>query len=71
MAKNKPHAFTVEQVLVVHCQPLNDQWETDAHRTPKCIVPYAVAKSKYDSWDYEWFAVMPNGLLRLIKECEC
>ena len=70
MAKDRPHAFTVEQVVVVRCVPLNDQWECDCDRIPVCLVSEAVARKNYKGGQYEWYGVMPNGRLQKIKECD-
>jgi hypothetical protein len=57
----------VDKVLVVHCKPLDDQWECDCERTPLIIVPYNTAKQAYDKDQYEWYAIKPSGALNLIK----
>ena len=66
MAKKE---FTVEQVVVVKCKPL-DGWACDCDRTPICLIPYRTAQKNYVGRQYEWYAVMPNGRLQCIKETE-
>lgn len=49
-----------DSFLVVKCTPLNDQYETDAHREPLCITADLVS--------YEVYQIKEDGTLELIKE---
>lgn len=51
--------------LVVKCTPLNDQYETDAHREPLCIT---ADTASYEGEGYEIYQIKENGTLELIKE---
>lgn len=62
--------FTASQVVVVKCKPLLDGWECEFDRTPICMVSHSVATKNYGGKQYEHYAVMPNGRLELIKECD-
>ena len=55
------------KVLVVHCKPLDDQWECDCDKTPCMIVDRTMAKKYYNGFGYEWYAIKPYGALHLIK----
>lgn len=57
-------------VVVVRCKPLMDQWETDCDRTLVCLTTKENAERTYKGGCYEHYAVMPNGKLVLIKECD-
>lgn len=52
--------------LVVKCTPLNDQYETDAHREPLCITADLVS---YEGEGYEIYQIKKDGTLELVKEC--
>jgi hypothetical protein len=69
MSKNVVEVFT-DKVLVVHCKPLNDQWECDCERTPVMVVDKTMARKYYYKYGYEWYAIKPNGALHLIKGWE-
>lgn len=49
--------------LIVKCEELHDQWETDAHRTPICLT------EDYSSYglDYEVYEVEEDNSLKRIK----
>lgn len=49
-----------DSFLVVKCIPLNDQYETDAHREPLRITA--------DIDSYEVYQIKEDGTLELIKE---
>ena len=57
-------------IVVVKCKPLNDQWECEFERTPVCLTTKENAKRAYNGKFYEHYAVMPNGRLKLVKECD-
>jgi hypothetical protein len=50
--------------LIVKCEPLNDQYECEADRTPICLT------EDYSSYGrgYEVYEVMKDNSLKLIKE---
>lgn len=60
----------MEKVLIVRCEPLGDQWECDADRFPLVVTTLYKAQEKYNSWEYEWYAIQLNGTLEIIKEGE-
>lgn len=51
--------------LVVKCTPLNDQYETDAHREPLCITADITS---YEGEGYEVYQIKKDGTLEQIKE---
>lgn len=57
-------------VVVVRCKPLNDPWECDCDRIPVCLTTKDNAERSYKGGCYEHYAVMPNGRLELVKECD-
>ena len=57
-------------VVVVRCKPLNDQWECEFDRTPVCLTSRENAERSYNGKWYEHYAVMPNGRLERVKECD-
>lgn len=58
----------MEKVLIVKCEPLGDQWECDANRIPLVVTTLYEAQEKYNSWEYEWYAIQLNGTLKIVKE---
>ena len=69
MSQNCAETFA-DKILVVHCKPLNDQWECDCERTPSMIVDRTMARKYYHKYGYEWYAIKPSGALHLIKGWE-
>ena len=57
-------------VVVVNCKPLNDQWEREFERTLVCLNTKENANRSYKGRNYEHYAVLPNGRLKLVKECD-
>lgn len=57
-------------VVVVRCKPLDDQWECEFERTLVCLTTQENANRSYKGRNYEHYAVMPNGRLVLVKECD-
>jgi hypothetical protein len=47
--------------LIMKCEPLNDQWECDADRTPLCVVQKNNIPKKYQKYGYEIYEIFPNG----------
>lgn len=57
--------------LIVKCDPLDDQYECDADRTPLFIRPEAEAIENYgDVFGYEIYSIRADGMLNLEKEYE-
>lgn len=54
-----------DSFLVVKCTPLNDQYETDAHREPLCVTTDI---DSYEGEGYEVYQIKKDGTLELIKE---
>lgn len=69
MAKKKS-VGNYTNVVVVHCKPLNDQWECEFDRTPVCLTSRENAERAYGGRCYEHYAVMPNGRFTRVKECD-
>ena len=64
MSKKKAYN-TIVNYLIVKCEPLNDQYECDAHRTPICTT---TDYSKYNEEQYEVYAIYKDGRIKLIRE---
>lgn len=57
--------------LIVKCDPLDDQYECDADKTPLFIRPEAEAIENYgDVFGYEIYSIRADGMLNLEKEYE-
>lgn len=55
--------------LIVKCDPLDDQYECDANKTPLFICPEAEAIENYgDKFRYEIYSIRADGMLKLEKE---
>ena len=60
-----------ERYLIVKCDPLSDQYECDANRTPLFICNETEAIEKYaDKFGYEIYFIQNDRNLELIKEYE-
>lgn len=64
MSKNKKYN-EIKEYLVVKCEPLNDQYECDADRTPICVTN---DYSKYNNEEYEIYAIYKDNRIKLIRE---
>lgn len=51
--------------LIIKATPLDDQWETDADRTPICIT---TDTTLYEGEGYEIYQIAEDGTLEQIKE---
>ncbi len=58
--------------LIMKCEPLSDQWETDAHRTPLTMVDdwKKWQKEFKPKYFYEIYEFTKNNNFKLIKEWE-
>ena len=70
MSVQKVSTITIDQVVVVRCKPLLDSWECEFERTPVCLVSRKQAEKTYSGKQYEWYGVMPNSRLSLIRESQ-
>lgn len=56
----------MKKYLIVKCEPLGDQFECDANRTPICMVDdYKIFKADYD---FEVYELGVDGGFSLVKE---
>ena len=57
--------------LIVKCKPLNDQWESDAHRTPMFLVDdwKQWAQTRKSKFYFEVYEIRGNSL-KLVKDWE-
>lgn len=56
----------MKKYLIVKCEPLGDQFECDANRTPLCMVDdYKTFKADYD---FEVYELGADGVFSLVKE---
>ena len=64
MSKNKKYNEIVKY-LIVRCDPLSDQYECDANRTPICVTD---DYHKYSEDDYEVYAIYKDGRIKIVRE---
>ena len=53
--------------VIIKCEPLGDQWECDADRTPICVVD---DYEEYKKYGYEVYEINPDNSLKCIQEYE-
>lgn len=49
--------------LIMKCEPLNDQYECEADRTPLCVVQRNDIPKEYKKYYYEIYEILSNGLI--------
>ena len=64
MSKNKKYNEIVKY-LIVRCDPLSDQYECDANRTPICVTD---DYHNYSEDDYEVYAIYKDGRIKIVRE---
>ena len=58
-----------DEVLVIECKALSDEWETDADRNPLLIISEKEAKKYFWKYGYEIYAIRKyEGILTRVKE---
>lgn len=54
--------------LIVDCNPLNDQYECDADRTPLCVIQEPEIPDRYKKYGYEVYEIFSDGSLYIRQD---